>query len=311
METKSWHADAVKLHVVNGKSVRQTAEQLELPKSTVGDFLKWYKETFGGDGKSAKVLIFDIETTPMLSWHWRRWQQNIYQPQVVRESILLSWSAKWLGDDKVMYSDTRGSIKEWDDFECAESLWQLINQADAVVAHNGDRFDLKFMNSRWLVNGLPEPHPYRPIDTLKILKRKFGFSSNRLNDIMEMLELGEKRAHEGFPLWIKCINGDIAAFEEMRKYNIHDVELLEEAYLLLRGWDHLHPNLAMFHEERKESEFICPVCQSQDTEPTGLYRTTQRGKYATHRCKNCGKVSHEASTARSRSQASKTLAPSK
>lgn len=36
---------------------------------------------------------------------------------------------------------------------------KLVNQADIVVTHNGDKFDLPKINSRFIVNGLLLQNP--------------------------------------------------------------------------------------------------------------------------------------------------------
>lgn len=87
--------------------------------------------------KYPKILIFDIETSPMASYTWGRWKQNISLDQTISEWFMLSWSAKWLNNPNMM-SDVltpEEALRE-DDSRITKSMWQLFNEADIVLAHN-------------------------------------------------------------------------------------------------------------------------------------------------------------------------------
>lgn len=50
----------------------------------------------------------------------------------------------------------------------------------------------------------------------------------------------KKLKHKKFPgheLWKECLKGNKEAWNEMRKYNIHDVLATEELYNVLKQWD--------------------------------------------------------------------------
>jgi len=59
--------------------------------------------------KDPRVLIFDIETSPMVAYVWGRRDQNVALNQIKDEWYVIAWAAKWLGDaaSKVMYMDSR------------------------------------------------------------------------------------------------------------------------------------------------------------------------------------------------------------
>ena len=109
----------------------------------------------------AKILIFDIETAPLKAWVWNRWKQDVHLEQTISEWFMICWSAKWLGSEEVMGDClTPHEILKEDDSRITESIWDLINEADIVIAHNGDNFDLPKLNSRFIVNGLVPPSTY-------------------------------------------------------------------------------------------------------------------------------------------------------
>lgn len=41
-------------------------------------------------GRLPKILIYDLETSPMVSYHWGHWQQNIALSQVISNHIILT-----------------------------------------------------------------------------------------------------------------------------------------------------------------------------------------------------------------------------
>ena len=81
--------------------------------------------------------------------------------------------------------------------------------------------------------------------------------------------------------------GQSEDFRKMLSYNIGDVELLESVYMKLRGWDHLHPNLAIHYEDDNDT-MRCGVCASTNMEPTGKHTHTNANSYPLYKCGSCG-----------------------
>lgn len=242
-----------------------------------------------------KVLVFDIETSPLKAYVWQHsvYGGNVSEGQVLSEWFMLTWSAKWLFDDIVMSARLTGKeAKAEDDSRVVKELWELLNDADIVIAHNGDRFDVPNMNTRFIVNNLPPTNPYQTVDTVRVARRQFGFTHNNLNALARVFGFDAKLDTD-FELWKRCIDGDDEALKEMEEYNKHDVELLEEVYLKLRPWIKSHPNLGLFVES---DEAICPNCGNSKITWTGKYYYTQTGKYATYRC-DCGAFGRARQTA--------------
>jgi len=232
----------------------------------------------------AKVLLFDIETLPIVSYHWGMFKQYINHNQIINDWIMLSWSAKWLFDYNI-YSDIltpREAIKRHDK-RISKSLWKLLDEADVVVAHNLKKFDKKRSQTRFKINGLNPPSPYQLIDTLEQSRKEFSFSSNRL-DYLGKIMVNHQKLDTDFELWRKCDNGDKSALKLMDEYCCNDVVLLEEVYLELRAWIKSHPNLNVYGEGYCER---CPSCSSEDIKYKGYYGTPS-GRYASFQCYSCG-----------------------
>jgi DNA polymerase elongation subunit (family B) len=236
---------------------------------------------------SAKVLILDIETAPIRAYVWGIWNQNVSLNQIQSDWFCLTWAAKWLFEDKV-YSGklTPKEVKKQDDKRIIKGVWELLNEADLVIAHNGERFDLPKLNARFIINDLHPPLPYQSIDTLKHIRRQFGFTSNKLDYVNKLLNLERKTDTGGFELWERCMLGEQAALDEMEGYNINDVRILEETYLHIRPWIKPHPNMGLFILD--ENQHRCPSCGSADLIESGKGYYTTVNIYASLRCNNCG-----------------------
>jgi len=234
-----------------------------------------------------KVLIFDIETSPLQAYVFQKsvWKGNVGSDQVISEWFMLTWSAKWLFGDQIMTDRLTGKeAKNEDDSRIVKSLWKLFDESDIVIAHNGDSFDVPNMNTRFVVNGLTPPSPYQTIDTKVVAKKQFGFTHNSLNGLAKFFGLPEKKETD-FELWKKCVEGDEKALAYMQEYNIGDVETLEELYVILRPWIKGHPNLGLYVES---TEPVCPNCGSSEVEMLeNKFSYTLVAKYPLFRCK-CG-----------------------
>lgn len=235
-----------------------------------------------------RVLLFDIETAPLQGVFWSMWKQNIGYNQLFDEWYMLTWAAKWLDEpeESFLYDSLHLHGDMYDDEPIVKSLHALIDEADVVVAHNGDRFDIKKINTRFLHHGLSPPSPYKSVDTLKIAKNHFAFTSNRLDALGEFLGLGRKIDTGGMDLWMRCLQGDEAAFVEMAEYNVQDIRLLESVYLALLPWAKNHPNVGVYYAEEGHTE-LCSKCGSEDIQRRG-FSYTQVSKLQRYQCNTCG-----------------------
>lgn len=236
-----------------------------------------------------KILIWDAETSPMRGWFWQRYKTNVLQ--VDEESHLMCIAWKWHGEKKTFVKalpDYKTYKKDTrNDYELTEDLHALFEQADLIVAHNGDSFDNKVAYARFIFHGFPPPPPHKSVDTLKVARRYFRFSSNRLDDLGDHLDLGRKVQTGGKQLWFDCLDGKMKAWRKMKKYNIQDVDLLERVYEKLAPYHHTHPNLA-----EPSDDDVCPFCGSVNIVKEG-WRTVNSGwtKYRRYRCTDCNKWS--------------------
>lgn len=233
-----------------------------------------------------KELILDIETSPILAHVWSLWEQNVGLNQISKDWHILSVSAKWRGQKEVFYFDQRNEKDISNDSNLLKKLSKLINEADVIVGHNLDKFDIKKINARLILNGLQPLNIVQQVDTLKLAKKKFAFTSNRLEYLTSKLcTKYKKSSHKkfsGFELWLGCLAGDLKAWKEMEKYNKLDVLSLEELYeKLLKFHDPVH--------RRSYNDSIDNQCEcGSNLQKWGVY-VTKSGRYQKYRCNECGK----------------------
>ena len=239
--------------------------------------------------KIPKILLFDVETAPMKAFIWSRWNQNISLDATISEWYMLCWSAKWLySNDIISYKLTKEEALEENDLRITIALWELINEADIVIAYNGKRADIKWINTRFIVHNLIPPKPYFVIDPCEVARKNFGFSSNKLDALAGYFKIPHK-INTSFELWKNCVEGDEKALDYMSIYCNKDVAILEEVYLIMRPWITNHPNIGNLLSSTTP---ICSKCGSEDLELIkDNYYYTSVNKYNLYRCKHCNAVS--------------------
>lgn len=234
---------------------------------------------------NAKTLIYDIETAPIVGTVWGKYEQNLVWS--IQDWYILCFSYRWLGERKRTVSVGLPDYKLYkkdpsNDLEVVRELHKLFNEADVVVAHNGNSFDQKKSQARMVLHGFDPPSPYQQVDTKLVARRNFNFTSNKLDDLGEYFGFGKKHKTDA-DLWRKCMAGDKAAFDYMRRYCDRDVELLEKVYLKMRSWDKQHPNMANLTNQPD----VCPKCGSGKGFVGNGYDYTRTGQYQRFKCKAC------------------------
>ena len=253
--------------------------------------LEYWRKFLGNEDMDNKprILVFDIETAPMKQYIWSLWQKFNGLDMNISEWYCLSYAAKWFGEDEVFYQDLRGNVDSEDDTEILRGIHALLCEADIVITQNGNSFDIKKLNARFLLQGFDKPTPFKKIDTLLIAKKEFGFTSNKLEWMTDKINKKYKKLKHGnfagFELWKQCLAENMDAWEEMEKYNKYDVLSLEELYINIRGWDSKHLNMNLFNES---VEMACNVCGSTDLVKNGFARTNL-SKFQQYKCNGCGK----------------------
>jgi len=235
-----------------------------------------------------KRLIFDIETSPNIGWFWQaHWKTNIGPHQIREERRVICVSYKWENEAKV-------HNLSWDenkqDATMLEAFTKILLQADEVITHNGDRFDIPWLRTRCVILGLPFPTYIKSLDTLKKVKSMFNFQRNTLNYIAKVIGLGGKIPIQG-SVWEEVVFTPSkypeykAAMTTMVEYCDYDVVLLEDVFHKILSY--IKPVSHVGRAKGKERH-SCPNCGSEDM--TYLKHTvTASGIIKRHiQCEPCG-----------------------
>jgi DNA polymerase III epsilon subunit-like protein len=218
-----------------------------------------------------KRLFFDIETSFNIGIFWRSgYNLNINPEDIIHERAIICVAWKWEGKSKV-------HSLHWDedqsDKQLLKDFLKELNKADEIIAHNGDRFDIKWLRTRCVINEVPMFPVYQTIDTLKIAKAQFNFNSNKLDYIAQVLGVGAKTKHEGLDMWKKIVlHKDPVALNDMIEYCKNDAVVLENVYHKLRPYSKTKVNYAVL---RGGEKYECPNCGTDRVKINKTYTTAQ------------------------------------
>lgn len=228
-----------------------------------------------------KILIFDIETSYNVVYAFQLINDHPIPYQgILKERNIFTVAWQWLGEKKV-HSLAVSPKSPHDDRQIVKKTLDLFHEADAVIAHYGDKFDMKYILTRAIFHGFKPPPPVKQIDTYKIAKQKFLFNCNRLDYIGRYLGVGGK-IQTSHDLWMGCMNGDPKAIRKMQKYNEQDVRLLGRVYQKLAPFVPPKVNTAVLN-----GSFCCPGCGSNNLQGRG-FNINRTGRSQRYQCKDCG-----------------------
>lgn len=226
-------------------------------------------------------LFFDIETSYHLVKTWSKWQPSI---DTIQHQSIMCIGYK-LGNEPIKLISVVDDLKSFqkdpfNDKKVITQFLKVMEQADVVIGHNSDKFDLKKLRTRAIKHSLAVP-VVKQYDTLKIAKRNFNFYSNKLGDLAKFLGVTLK-LESSYSWWDKALlSKDPQAMKKIGKYCKGDVQTLMAVYDRLKGYDKPAINNQIFNKE------VCPHCNTEDCIKQG-YLFTHVGRYQRYSCKGCG-----------------------
>lgn len=236
--------------------------------------------------RKPRILIYDIETSPLIGYTWGVWQQDVVE--VIEEWQILTVAWKWYGEKKVHcigqddFKDYKPGVNN--DLNVVKKIHELFSEANIVIAHNGNSFDQKKCQARMMVHGMNPPSPYKQIDTKIIAKRYAAFTRNNLKWLAKDLNVAQKGDSGGFETWKGCLKGDPKSWKQMKKYNRQDIPPLEDLYSKFLPWITNHPNMGRL-TDRPDA---CPKCSAVGQMNKEGFSYTAVGKKQQWSCKACG-----------------------
>lgn len=234
-----------------------------------------------------KILVWDVErsTFEHKARYYDLKQRSLYlKPEGIQKDwVLLGAAWGWLDEDAISVCSVSPDAP-LNDYGVVLHLHAALSAADVLVGHNGDNFDFKSFNTRAIHYGLPPVSPKKKIDTLKLARKYFRFTSNKLSYIADFLGVDAK---DESPDWDKVLDGCPDEIRYMRKYNKQDVYVTKEVYRKLVSYDETI-NLNTFRQG--VHHVVCKACGSDKMHKNGYDRRTATVKRK-YRCGDCGKYS--------------------
>jgi hypothetical protein len=235
---------------------------------------------------TSRILIFDVERIEghahIRFWDRGQFKNNWFPSEfITAPPRIICWGARWYGTKKIL---TGAEWREGGHERMIRGLWQLVERADVVVTHNGDKADIPWLRESLPQYGIPFPKPPKSVDTFKVMRT--GFSAWHSKSLVETAKfLGvplDKQGKWSRDLADRAVAGDREAQQELLEYQRGDVVLSGAVYDALRGYIPNHPHITTDGEER-----VCNQCGSLDLKPNGE-RLATKLYYAAYRCNNCG-----------------------
>lgn len=231
--------------------------------------------------KEPKIICWDIETSLVIATTFSLYPDSLSHEGILQDWFIICGAWKELGKDKVHTVQIK---KNTDDYQVCKTLRDALADADIIVHHNGDKFDIKKLNARLMFHKLP-PLPLIPtVDTLKEVKKVAQFTSHRLDYLGKHL-FGQGKLKHSSGMWIDIAKGDLKPVKEMVAYNEIDVVRLEQLYLYLRPYMKSHPHMGILKNDDKHS---CIKCGSSNMLKDGIRMTAGGIKKQRNKCGDCG-----------------------
>lgn len=230
----------------------------------------------------AKILVLDIESRPYEAYIWNPKVEYVPHGQLKEERLILSFAAKWVGEKKIFYMDQRRG----NDKKILEALCYLLGKADAILTKNGKRFDQRVIFGRMALMGMKPPKPFQHIDVEQLFRKHFDLPYYNLDYLSKRFCKKHKKSKHGkfpgFELWRGCLEGKLAAWNELKLYNLADIRATEELFHIVQPWG-IGADLNVFNNDPLPR---CN-CGSEKLVKRG-FSHTKIARYQQYRCLDCG-----------------------
>jgi uncharacterized protein YprB with RNaseH-like and TPR domain len=168
---------------------------------------------------------------------------------------IISWAIKPLGStydqirrDIINLDDIKRatkSLEEEVDSRVVRTLTDEIAKFDVVVTYYGSRFDIKYIRTRALKNGLPMPLYGEVVhwDMYYVARNRLLLHSNRLGEVAKLLFKSTSKTSLEAVHWTHGPLGNEESLKYILEHNIEDVIELERVWF----------GLMRLYQERKTS----------------------------------------------------------
>ncbi len=249
--------------------------------------------------KKPKILYIDIENSRMVvefQTYSLRHNDFIHPKHIKHDWYITCVAWGWLDSQKqkigkietVAVNDFSTYKKDFrDDRGVVKKIHSIVQQADLIVGHNSDAFDIKKLNYKFIKYGLPAVDWPPTVDTLKVARKYSLASSNKLDHLAR--ELGDSlKIDLPSGTMHAADNGCEKSLKKLLHYNKGDIKAGAGLYFKYLPYIKNHPNMDKIMGKTVDTDKPnCQNCGSTKVIGNGT-RATKTGKFKRYRCSKCG-----------------------
>lgn len=246
-----------------------------------------------------KILYIDIENSRMVVEFetYSLYGNDVIHPRHVKHDWYITCAAwAWLDTKKqkigkietVAVNDFKSYKKDFrDDRQLVKKLHKVLSEADLIVGHNSDAFDIKKINYKFIKYGMPPIDFPATVDTLKAAKKYMRSSSNRLYFLARELDVSTKIDLPSSVMHA-ADNGCEKSLKKLVAYNKGDIKAGAQVYFKMLPYIKNHPVIEKVMGKKVDKDRpACQNCGSKKVHRYGL-RKSKTGRYYRYRCDDCG-----------------------
>jgi DNA polymerase elongation subunit (family B) len=172
-----------------------------------------------------KIGVLDIETTGL-------WADFGYVLVAVIKDLESNKYEVFRLDECKSYHDPqlrcRADFWRRVDKELLQQIRNSYEDYDIIVHFNGRNFDIKFLNTRMLKNGIPLLPEMKQLDIYQIAKHRIRLRSKRLDALKDFLEVDKDAEGHKWEYWQMAGAGVKEGFDYVVEHCTRDVDRLAE-----------------------------------------------------------------------------------
>jgi len=199
-------------------------------KDDTGDILSELEREFGG---LFKIGVIDIETTGL-------WADFGYVLVAVIKNIDTGEHEVFRLDECKSYRDPnlKANPNFWRrvDRELLLKIREAYEKYDIIVHFNGRNFDIKFLNTRLIKNGIPLLPDMKQLDIYQIAKHKLRTRSKRLDALKEFFEIDTEQEGHRWEYWQMAGAGIKEGFDFVAEHFKRDVDRLASVTRIMKQY---------------------------------------------------------------------------
>lgn len=236
------------------------------------------------DRNDLKICYLDTELAFSIFYAYYQKKPQFLQAKNIKHHKFMPCAAWAWEHEKSLYSVSilddkkRFKFNHRDDLHVAQKLFDVLQDADVIIGHNIDDFDMKEINTIFIKHRLGVLPAIKTIDTLKVARKYFRFEGNKLSELAAFFNVEGK---DNQPDWQAVADGDVKALEYSEKYCKQDVKVLKKIFPFLRPFIRNFPTVP----KNNRPEY-CECCGSKLLKNHGT-RFNGRSFYLDIRCLEC------------------------